>query len=93
MELPQEFYINYITRREKDLAALTAASQAKDTEVFKRVGHQIKGNADSFGFSELTAIANEIEKISSSDFNNKNDSVVLEKFSGWIAEKKKIYFS
>lgn len=93
MELPQEFYVNYVSRREKDLLALTEASQANDAEVFKRIGHQIKGNAESFGFGELTAIASEIEKVGPADFKNKNYDQVLEKFAGWIADKKKIYFS
>lgn len=93
MDLPQEFYVNYITRREKDLEALTQAAQAQDVEVFKRVGHQIKGNAESFGFGELTMIAQEIEKVSAADLSAKKDDEVLKKFSSWIEEKKKIYFS
>ncbi len=93
VELPQELYKNYINRRAKDLVDLAEASRTKDVEVFKRVGHQIKGNAESFGFAELAPIAVEIEKITSEDFNNKNDSLVIEKLSVWIEEKRKIYFS
>jgi HPt (histidine-containing phosphotransfer) domain-containing protein len=92
MDLPQEFYANYITRREKDLAALTEAVQTQNVEVFQRVGHQIKGNAESFGFGELTAIAQEIEKITPIDMANKSSEVVLAKFSFWIQEKRKVYF-
>jgi HPt (histidine-containing phosphotransfer) domain-containing protein len=93
MDLPQEFYVNYITRREKDLAALTEAAQTQNVEVFQRVGHQIKGNAESFGFGELTVIAQEIEKVTPIDMVNKSSEVVLAKFSFWIQEKRKIYFA
>lgn len=62
MIIPPEAKLKYIERRKKDLESLKA-SIADNTfpDEFKRLGHQLKGNAASFGYSDLEKIAIQME--------------------------------
>ncbi|MBC7457123.1 MAG: Hpt domain-containing protein [Bdellovibrionaceae bacterium] len=60
-DIPQEFILQYIERRKTDLEICEHALQSKDFDVMARVGHQIKGNAASFGFNDLGHIAIDME--------------------------------
>lgn len=61
--IPEEVRRKYIERRKKDLADCRLALSNADFKCFAFVGHQIKGNALTFGFDELTPIALEMEKL------------------------------
>lgn len=64
MDLPPSMYVNYVSRRKSDHARLSEALAASQgLEDFKVVGHQIKGNATSFGFDDLVAIGEKMEKL------------------------------
>lgn len=61
MQVPPEAKQKYIERRKQDIVACKDALTKKDFLFFERIGHQIKGNASTFGFDQLTSIAIEIE--------------------------------
>lgn len=51
----QESRIRYLKRRIDEMTIL-AQSSPLDLELAKKMGHQIKGNAESFDFSELAVM-------------------------------------
>lgn len=57
ISIPQEIRDKYLSRREKDIETLRVSQSSKSLEDFKRIGHQLKGNAASFGYSDLEKIA------------------------------------
>lgn len=59
--IPEEARQKYLERRWQDLESCRKALSARDFECFATVGHQIKGNAATFGFDELTPIAINME--------------------------------
>ena len=61
IDIPNEMKIKYIERRKQDYADCLIALDKNDFETFLRIGHQLKGNAASFGFDDLGLIATEIE--------------------------------
>ena len=61
MIIPQEARQRYIERRKKDIESLRSALTTKTFDEFKRIGHQLKGNAASFGYAELERVAVQIE--------------------------------
>ena len=85
--IPQELRERYLDRRLKDVENCDLKLLNLDWAYFERLGHQLKGNAASFGFKELGCIANDIE----SSAKNK-DLVQLEiyvkDFKNWFLELK-----
>lgn len=61
--IPEDVRKKYIERRKKDLADCRMALSNADFKCFSFIGHQIKGNAITFGFDELTPIALEMERL------------------------------
>ncbi len=61
MIIPEEARLKYIERRKKDIESLRAALSQRTFDEFKRVGHQLKGNAASFGYMELEKVAIQLE--------------------------------
>jgi HPt (histidine-containing phosphotransfer) domain-containing protein len=61
IDVPPEMRQVYIERRRADLQAGRQAIEAKDFGFFEKLGHQIKGNAQSFGFEGLSPIAIALE--------------------------------
>lgn len=59
--IPEEARQRYLERRKKDVESLREALSARSLEEFKRVGHQLKGNAASFGYGELEKVAVQME--------------------------------
>lgn len=62
MQIPVEARQKYLERRKQDIAASKEALSKQDYYFLERLGHQIKGNAITFGFDELTNIAVAIEQ-------------------------------
>ena len=60
--IPDDVRNRYIERRKKDLIDCRHALSKRDFKYFAFIGHQIKGNALTFGYDELTPIALEMEK-------------------------------
>jgi HPt (histidine-containing phosphotransfer) domain-containing protein len=61
MEMPIESKLLYLERRKKDVDDCMTALMTGDYEVLARVGHQIRGNAVTFGYGELTQIGEILE--------------------------------
>ena len=61
MMIPEEARQKYIERRKKDIESLKDALSANSFDEFKRIGHQLKGNAASFGYSDLEKVAIHLE--------------------------------
>lgn len=82
--IPEEIRANYLVRRKKDIETLKASISARSLEDFKRIGHQLKGNAASFGYNDLEKIAIAMETAA-----EKNDTFEankqLELFEKWLS--------
>lgn len=62
MQVPVEARQKYLERRKQDIIASKEAISKQDYSFLERLGHQVKGNAVTFGFDELTNIAVAIEQ-------------------------------
>lgn len=62
IDIPEEMKAKYIERRKQDYATCVEAFNKSDFETFLRIGHQLKGNAASFGYDDLGLIAANLEK-------------------------------
>jgi hypothetical protein len=61
MLIPIEARQKYLERRKQDIVASKEALSKQDFNFLERLGHQVKGNAVTFGFDQLTDIAVDIE--------------------------------
>ena len=61
IDIPKEALLKYIERRKTDLENCKKALAAEDYTALARIGHQIKGNASTFGYDELNVIAIDLE--------------------------------
>jgi HPt (histidine-containing phosphotransfer) domain-containing protein len=61
VNIPKEVRQRYIERRQKDIESLRSALRTQALEEFERIGHQLKGNASSFGYSDLEKVAIQME--------------------------------
>lgn len=66
MIIPEDARQRYLERRKIDLQTLKDALSRSSFEEFKHIGHQLKGNAISFGYPELEKIALQLEVASDS---------------------------
>lgn len=62
LDIPEEARLKYIERRKTDLETCKSALKQKDFDSIARVGHQVKGNAATFGYDDLGEIAIDLEK-------------------------------
>ncbi|MGE4132007.1 MAG: Hpt domain-containing protein [Bdellovibrionales bacterium] len=83
IEIPPEIRSRYLERRQRDLEILQGALQRKSFDEFKRIGHQLKGNAASFGYLELADIAVAMEKAAAAS-NAQEAAQVLNRFLSWL---------
>ena len=83
MKLPDEMIQNYIRRRKDELATLAEALQKNDFETFKKLGHQIKGNASSFGFEDLAEIGKRMNQVNEESFSAEGEKL-LDDFRSWL---------
>lgn len=61
INVPIEARQKYLDRRKQDIIACQEALTKKDFHFLEKIGHQIKGNAITFGFDEFTNIATDME--------------------------------
>ncbi|MBX3023028.1 MAG: Hpt domain-containing protein [Bdellovibrionales bacterium] len=59
--IPDEARQRYLERRKKDIESLRSALSSRTFDEFKRIGHQLKGNAASFGYGDLEKVAIQLE--------------------------------
>lgn len=81
--ITDEFKTKYLVRRRDDLEILILSLEKKEFEDIKRIGHQIKGNAETFEFSELALIGANLERYA----NEQNLELLtseIDKFKMWL---------
>lgn len=61
IDIPYEIRLKYLERRKTDLQECKTALLKNDFDTFIRVGHQVKGNASTYGFDDLGTIAIHLE--------------------------------
>lgn len=83
MELPKELYVNYHNRRKSDLVRLREAFAANDVEPFRTLGHQLRGNASTYGFDELAVLGEKMESLDSIQLPLQGNSI-LTAMEQWI---------
>lgn len=59
--IPDEVRLRYIERRKADVETLRQALGKRTFDDFKRIGHQLKGNAATFGYADLERVAIQLE--------------------------------
>ncbi len=76
----------YLDRRSKDVKDCSAKLLDPDWDYFERLGHQLKGNAASYGYVDLGSIAFEIEQSAlNKNFSKlKND---VNAFKNWVLQR------
>ncbi len=88
MNLPIEMYQAYIERRKLDRDHLLQAVDAGSTDVFKRIGHQIRGNAGSFGFDDLAHLGDRMENVENNNLVSEGREII-DVLNAWVETKEK----
>ncbi len=88
MIIPEEARLKYIERRKKDAESLRSALSMNTYDEFKRVGHQLKGNAASFGYNDLEKVAIQLE-VAGEKEDHLEASRQLQLFEQWITKTSK----
>jgi HPt (histidine-containing phosphotransfer) domain-containing protein len=84
MEVPQEMLGRYVERRKKDLELCLINLERQNFKELERVGHQLKGNGVTFGFTELSEIGEHLE-CGALKKNRDQMERALEDLSIWLA--------
>ncbi|WP_295903745.1 Hpt domain-containing protein [uncultured Bdellovibrio sp.] len=79
-DVPLESRIKYLKRRQEEIAKIDFENP--DWDFVKKVGHQIKGNAVTFLFPELTELGKRLEDASVSQ-----DIKQIKEICGELAQK------
>jgi HPt (histidine-containing phosphotransfer) domain-containing protein len=82
--IPEEARLRYLERRQKDIETLAAALPLRGFDEFKRIGHQLKGNAASFGYNDLEKIAVRLEAAGESR-DAQEAAHQLDSFRTWLS--------
>jgi HPt (histidine-containing phosphotransfer) domain-containing protein len=85
ISIPKEVRLRYIERRQKDIESLRSALRTQALGEFERIGHQLKGNASSFGYSDLEKVAIQME-IAGEKKDMAEASHQLTLFEKWFAK-------
>lgn len=85
MIIPEDARERYIERRKKDVESLQSALRSKAFEEFKRIGHQLKGNAASFGYPDLEKVAIQLE-VAGEKADLAEASRQLTLFESWLSK-------
>lgn len=86
--LPKDMQRRYLDRRTQDARECMNKLPLMDWDFFERLGHQLRGNAPAYGYSDLGLIAAKMEV-----YAKKRDYLRLQKalqdFMIWLKAKKK----
>lgn len=82
-EIPADLRQKYLERRAQDLVTLRHALEISSFEDFKRIGHQLRGNAASYGYMELEAIAIQLE-LAADNSDRELASAQLDRMKVWL---------
>ncbi len=62
MKIPEDMRKKYLQRRASDAEEIAVALDAGKFEVLLKVGHQLKGNAPTFGYETLAELGHKMEE-------------------------------
>lgn len=85
MEVPAEIQARYLQRRKQDLETCIHSLQVKNFNELEKVGHQLKGNGETFGYAELSVIGRHLE-YAAHQRDMEELEKVLENFSSWVSQ-------
>jgi HPt (histidine-containing phosphotransfer) domain-containing protein len=87
MDVTLEMRQNYLKRRRDEYAKCLIEIENKKITFLETIGHQMKGNAQPFGFDELATIGNELEKAAKvSDWQS--IKACVEKFGIYLSKQE-----
>ena len=87
-DLPKEVIETYLQRRVQDLDTLQKSFSENSVKEFNRIGHQLAGNATSFGFDELAPIASQMENLNSETLPTEGKELIRQ-FKVWLQSAQK----
>ena len=88
IDLPKEVIEAYLQRRAQDLDTLQKSFSENSVKEFNRIGHQLFGNATSFGFDELAPIASQMEELTPETLPTEG-SELIRQFQLWLQSAQK----
>lgn len=62
MQVPAELKNMYLNRRIQDITKIKTSLKTGDFGLAEKLGHQVKGNAETFEFPEMASLGVAIEK-------------------------------
>ena len=83
MLVPDEMKLRYFDRRKRDLDECVQHLKSGDLSFIEKVGHQLKGNGETFGHPELADIGRELEE-AAREGDLKFVTKAVTKFSDWV---------
>ncbi len=83
MDLPKEVIETYLQRRAIDVDTLQKSISENSVKEFNRIGHQLVGNAPSFGFDELVPIASQMEDLTPDTLTSEGGEL-LNRYKVWL---------
>jgi HPt (histidine-containing phosphotransfer) domain-containing protein len=83
MFVPDEMKLRYFERRKRDLDECVQHLKAGDLSFIEKVGHQLKGNAVTFGYPELADIGKDLEE-AAREGDLRIATQAVDKFSEWV---------
>lgn len=83
MEVPHEILFRYMERRKKDLEMCLLNLESRNFNELEKVGHQLKGNGVTFGYSDLSEIGSQMEKAAALKDVTEIERA-LKEFSLWV---------
>ena len=92
MQVPVELKIKYLSRRSDDIERLRHSLDNNDFSWALKLGHQVKGNADTFEFPQMTNLGMEIEK-AAKDQNKEAVRYLAEKMESAIQNARAHFMS
>jgi len=81
-EIPEVLRQKYLQRRSQDVADCTKKLNESDWTYFTQLGHQLKGNAPSYGYDDLAEIAEKIETVAK-EKDSEALSQAIQEFEVW----------
>jgi HPt (histidine-containing phosphotransfer) domain-containing protein len=87
MKIPDELRRKYTERRARDADDLSASLDAGQFDVLARIGHQLKGNASTYGYEELAELGRKMEH-AAEDLLLKEARDCLFTLKAWVEDKK-----
>jgi len=86
MKIPDEMRKKYTERRARDAEELARALEAGDFTVLEKVGHQLRGNAATFGYEPLAEIGRKMEMAAEKHCSQEAEECLFA-LKAWVQEQ------